>query len=292
MRLNWRFFITLAVVCFALWCSRANSDESARFVIENKTQTAFVVENKIPSSDSRPATLDDLRKLLGTDDIPADAAPTPHTEISRVLALMPRPEIAFVEYGCGGSAPWCIAAVEKWRCKAIGIEIDPARASAARERVREAGLGNLITIITGDATTTDVNADVGVAYLYADVLQKLKPRIEKLSAFASYMHKPPVPATRNGDSWIWTRPVQQTAAVAVWGGYQYAAPQCDDPNCGMCASIRAQLAAKPTTTKQVAQPATLRGHWEVEDRAVCTFNSRGRKTGCTIQKVNVWVEDK
>ena len=168
----------------------------------------------------------------------ADAAPTPQSEIDRVLALLPKPSVGFVDYGCGDGR-WCIAAAKRWGCRATGVEIDPARAAVAKERVRSSGLGHLVTIIEGDAITTDVQADVGVAYLYADVLEKLKPRIEKLQAFASYMHQPPgLPVTRNGDSWLYVRP----QPAAAWGNQIYTRPLCNSPDCAMCNAIRSQLA--------------------------------------------------
>lgn len=252
------------------------------FSVENKCPTAFVVENKIPA-------------------ITANDAPTPYVEITRVFNLLPAPQIAFIEIGCGAFAPWCFAAVEKWGCHAVGIEIDPTLASAARERVKVAGLGHLITIITGDATTTEIQGDAAGMYLYKSTLEKLRPRLEKLSWSVSYLHRPPgLSVVQNGDSWIYTQPVQKAAAVrqptAVWNGLLYTAPECDKQNCGMCAEIRRQLAAqqqppKVESPKLAALPVKL-GHWENRDQTVCTFNSRGRRTGCSVQSIPVWVEDK
>lgn len=174
-----------------------------------------------------------------------EASPTPYSEVVRVIGLLPKPTVGFVDFGCG-DARWCIVAAERWGCRVTGIEIDPVRAAAARERVREAGLSHLIEIIEGDAVTTDVQADVGVGYLYIKTLQQLRPRIEKLRAFASYQHQPPVPSVRNGDSWVYTRPTAATSQstqqrMAVWNGQYYAGPVCNAPNCGMCQSIRSQL---------------------------------------------------
>lgn len=185
----------------------------------------------------------------------AEAAPTPQAEIVRVMALLPTPKVGFVDFGCGADARWCIYAAERWRCKVTGVEIDPARARAAKERVRMAGLDHLITIVEGDAITTDVQADVGVAYLYSDVLEKMKPRIEKLQAFASYLHQPPgLAVTKNGDSWFYVKP--QPIAGAVWGNQVYSRPVCNNPNCGMCNAIRAQLNAAQTTE------APAEGSWQ------------------------------
>lgn len=176
--------------------------------------------------------------------IVAEASPTPYAEVVRVINLLPKPEVGFVDYGCG-DARWLIVAAEKWGCKCTGVEIDPARAAAARERVKAAGLSHLITIVTGDATDVDVTADVGVAYLYGDVLAKLAPKIEKLTAFASYLHRPAgVAVVQNGDTWIYTKPVASAQAqqrTAVWGGQVYAGRVCQDPSCRMCNSIQAQI---------------------------------------------------
>lgn len=173
------------------------------------------------------------------------AAPTPQAEVDRVLALMPKPAVGFVDFGCGDGR-WCIAAAKRWGCRVTGVEIDPARAARARENVHAAGLGKLVTIVEGDAITADVQGDVGVAYLYADVLEKLKPKLEKLTAFASYLHQPPgLAVTQNGDSWFYTKPlpVLPRVASATWNGRTYSAPMCNSPRCAMCNDIRAQLSA-------------------------------------------------
>lgn len=186
--------------------------------------------------------------------VSAESAPTPYSEVVRVLALLPKPEIGFVDFGCGADARWCVAAAERWRCRCIGIEIDPARVSAARNHVMMLGLSDLIMIVEGDAITTNVNADVGVAYLWADVLVKLKPQVEKLKAFASYLHQPPVPSTKNGDTWLYTKPVQVTQKPrAVWNGFLYEHVLCHDPNCPMCngpVGIARQLAMAQTKVSQ------------------------------------------
>lgn len=171
------------------------------------------------------------------------SAPTPGVEVERVIGLLPKPTVAFVDWGCGADARWCVAAVERWGCKAFGVEIDSARAAAARERVRSLGLSQFIEIIEGDATKVSIEADVGVAYLYGETLEQLRPRIEKLRAFASYRHQPPgVPVVKNGASWLYVKgqPVQQSR-VSEWQGQYYSAPVCNDPSCAMCRKIRRDL---------------------------------------------------
>lgn len=183
------------------------------------------------------------REIKETTTTDAAAAPTPYAEVVRVLSLLPTPQIGFVDFGCG-DARWCIAAAERWpNCRITGVELDPSRAAAARERVRAAGLDGHVTIITGDVLTTDVQADVGVAYLYGETLSQLKPRLEKLRAFASYMHRPAgLPATQNGDTWFYTAPVvAQSRPAAVWQGQYYSGPVCNRAGCKMCESLRNQL---------------------------------------------------
>lgn len=205
-----------------------------------------------------------------------EATPTPFAEVVRVLDLLPKPEVAFVDFGCGAEARWCIAAAEKWDCKCIGVEIDPTRAALAKERVAVAGLSDKITIIQGDAITTDVTADVGAVYLYEDTIKQLEPKLRKLKAFASYIHEPKgLGAVKNGQTWIYNQPLPEKK-TAVWNGVQYDHPVCNNPNCGMCASIRAQLAGNAASPK---------GHYEVRKVKMCN----GRF--CWFVDQNVWVPD-
>lgn len=214
------------------------------------------------------------------------AAHTPIAEVTRVVALLPKPEVAFVDYGCGYDARWCVAAAERWpTVKVFGVELDPARARAARTRVRELGLNN-VTIIEGDATTVDVSADVGVVYLYPDVLTRLRPRLERLRAFASYMHQVPgLPTTKNGDTWLYTRQVVQAARPsAVWNGVTYYAPPNGNCNCQMCQSIRGQLAAN--------QHAAAKGYWKAQTQHVSVpiyCNGRICRYENRYVTSNVWV---
>lgn len=247
-------------------------------------QVAFGQPPQAPPDDPRPrAPMSEVVRFA------ADATPTPYNEVVRVIGLLPKPEVGFVDFGCGSEARWCITAAERWGCRVTGIEIDPTRAALAKRRVEEAGLDHLITIIEGDAITTDVQADVGVAYLYSDVLGQLKPRLEKLRAFASYLHQPPgLAAVKNGESWIYTRPTTSAAQVkgAVWNGQVYSHPVCNNPACGMCNAIRAQLNASQSRPPwppeaSIANSMAARGHYET--RVQCN----GRR----CQKVNVWVQD-
>ena len=189
---------------------------------------------------------------------PVEASPTPMGEVNRVLGMLPKPEVAFVDFGCGSDARWCIAAARKWGRPVIGIEINPERAAQARANVNENGLDQQITILEGDATEADVEADVGVAYLYDETLTKLRPRITKMKAFASYMHQVPgLAMSKNGDTYIYTKSVAASPKGAVWNGMVYSGPVCNNPNCSMCNSIRSQL----STTTTTSTAGTGNGYW-------------------------------
>jgi 23S rRNA G2445 N2-methylase RlmL len=165
--------------------------------------------------------------------------------VRRVLALLrPQQHETFIDYGCGDGR-WLIEAARTYGCRAVGVEIDPAQAERARRAVAAAGLGDRIEIIEGDATRVSVRADVGVAYLYPDLLQRLKPALTGLRAFATYMHPVEgVSMRQHGDSWVWTRPapvMAQQPRVAWYGGQAYSGRVCGNPRCSMCAAIARQL---------------------------------------------------
>lgn len=172
-------------------------------------------------------------------------APTPSAEIDRVLRfLAPSQDEVFVDFGCGRDARWLIAASRYCR-RCIGVEIDPQAADEARKTVKALGLSDRIEIIEGDATKIDVQADVGVAYLYPGTLEKLRDKIGNLSRFASYMH--PVAGlemAQDGDSFFWTKTV--LVSDPVWNGSTYSGPVCTSPRCQMCQSIRLQMLSQST----------------------------------------------
>lgn len=213
--------------------------------------------------------------------LPADAQPTPYPEIGRAINLLkPAKDETLVDFGCGTDARVCIAASQYYGCDAVGIEIDPLRAKTARKHVDFNGMNHRVDIIEGDATETQTSADVGFAYLWPETLSRLKPQIEKLDRFVSYMHAVPgLPMTKRGNLYLWekkpqqqvmtsakpqqqatalvrttaerpvaavmARPQQQVMArprpAAVWNGRAYSGPVCNSRGCVMCNSLRGQL---------------------------------------------------
>lgn len=246
------------IIAIALWDSRCRSGE-------RPTPPRGVSYSNPPVPATSPADPPGVAGSHPAQSGRADA-PTPMAEVVRVLSLLPEPQVGYADLGCGDGR-WLFAAAERWpKASVVGVEIDAGRAAATREQVRLAGLSSRITIIEGDATLVEWKADVATAYLYGDVLDRLRPRVDKLRAFASYMHRPAgLPVVQNGNSWIYTRPVQQVAAsrpTAIWNGVAYSGPVCNNPNCGMCLSIRSQLSVSPVETVHATQPTTAAsGKW-------------------------------
>jgi hypothetical protein len=230
--------LLLTIACTATARAETVTDESGYVTFKPEPLSRIETVNNDGYVTFKPEPLSEPSLAIG------EAAHTPMSEVVRVIGLLPKPEIAFVDFGCGYDARWCVAAAERWGCKCVGIEIDSRRASAARERVRNLGLGHLITIVEGDAGEVPVSGDVAVVYLYPSLLATLKPRLERFRAFASYLHQPlGINCTKDGDTWFYRRQVQLVApqSAAVWGGAFYSQPVCTSPNCAMCNSIRRQL---------------------------------------------------
>ena len=73
-----------------------------------------------------------------------------------------------------------IAAAEKYKARAVGIEISPALVVAATEEIKKAGLSDRAKVIQGDVLQTDFSsANVVTIYMDAASNAKLRPQLEK-----------------------------------------------------------------------------------------------------------------
>lgn len=172
----------------------------------------------------------------------AGQSPTPLSEVRRMLALLrPLPHETFIDYGCGDGR-WLIEAARTYGCRAVGVEIEPAQVAKARRAISEAGLSDKAQVIEGDVLAVNVDAQVGVAYLYPDTLTQLQPKLMALDRFATYMHPVDgVTMQQNGDAWVWQRPEPVRQQWAWYDGQAYSGRVCSDPRCRMCAEIARQL---------------------------------------------------
>jgi predicted RNA methylase len=73
-----------------------------------------------------------------------------------------------------------IAAAEKYKAKAVGIEISPKLVASATAEIERAGLSSDARVIQGDVLQTDfTGADVVTMYLETKLNAELRPRLEK-----------------------------------------------------------------------------------------------------------------
>jgi ubiquinone/menaquinone biosynthesis C-methylase UbiE len=73
-----------------------------------------------------------------------------------------------------------ITAVQRYRAKAVGIEISDALVDTSNDRIRRSGLQDLARVIHGDFMQVDLSpADVVTIYLATDSNGILRPNLEK-----------------------------------------------------------------------------------------------------------------
>jgi hypothetical protein len=84
------------------------------------------------------------------------------------------------DLGCGDGRV-VVTAARKFRCRAIGFEIDPQRVAESQENVRKNGLAHLVRIEERDMFDVDLSeADVVTLYLLPNLNVRLIPQITKM----------------------------------------------------------------------------------------------------------------
>jgi protein-L-isoaspartate O-methyltransferase len=131
--------------------------------------------------------------------------PTPPEVVNEMVDnLLLRPSDTLMDLGCGDGRI-LIAAVRNSGCRAVGIELDPLKAAEARTRVEAAGLSSRIKVVTGDALAFDpraYGATVLTAFLYPELLEKLKPKFSQVDRFATPYHQVPgLAMVKFGEVW-------------------------------------------------------------------------------------------
>jgi SAM-dependent methyltransferase len=83
------------------------------------------------------------------------------------------------DLGCGDGRI-LIAAAQRYKVKAVGIEISEHLARTAAERVKKAGLQDEVKVVRGDFMHTDLSgADVVTLYLATTANESLRPNLER-----------------------------------------------------------------------------------------------------------------
>lgn len=110
----------------------------------------------------------------------APYVPSPQEIIDRMLEVARTTQgDTVIDVGCGDGRI-LITAVQKFRAKAIGIEIDPRIASQASDTILKLGLQNKARVLRADVFDADLSAaDVVTLYLTTSFNEKLRPKFEK-----------------------------------------------------------------------------------------------------------------
>ncbi|MBV9762280.1 MAG: class I SAM-dependent methyltransferase [Acidobacteriaceae bacterium] len=105
---------------------------------------------------------------------------SPQRAVDRMLEIAKlKPGETLYDLGCG-EGQILIAAAERYKVKAVGIEISRDLADTAAEKVRKAKLQSQVTIVHGDFMQTDLSkADVVTLYLAPLANESLRPNLER-----------------------------------------------------------------------------------------------------------------
>ena len=110
----------------------------------------------------------------------APYVPSPQEIIDRMLEVAQiRQGDTVFDVGCGDGRI-LVTAVQKFKARAIGIEIDPKIASQATDTIVRLGLQNKARVVRADVFDADLSpADVVTLYLTTSFNEKLRPKFEK-----------------------------------------------------------------------------------------------------------------
>ncbi len=104
--------------------------------------------------------------------------PTPPAVVDAMLKLahLTKDDVVY-DLGCGDGRI-VVTAARVYGARGVGIDIDPQRIREARENVRKAGVGDLVTIVEGDLFTSPLSeASVVTLYLLPSLNEKLIPKL-------------------------------------------------------------------------------------------------------------------
>jgi len=108
---------------------------------------------------------------------------TPQDAVDKMLemARVTKDDVVY-DLGCG-DARFLVTAAKKYGCRGVGYEIQPHVAALARQKVAEAGLGDLVEIREGDIFDRSVDlrpATVLTLFLLPELNVKLIPKIQTM----------------------------------------------------------------------------------------------------------------
>ena len=107
--------------------------------------------------------------------------PTPMAAVDRMIAMADlKPGELVYDLGCGDGRI-VVAAAQRHRVRAVGVDINPERVEESLDRVRAAAVGDLVEIRNDDIFTLDLgDADVVFLYLTPRLNERLMPQLKRL----------------------------------------------------------------------------------------------------------------
>jgi len=105
---------------------------------------------------------------------------SPTRVVDRMLEMASiKPGETLYDLGCGDGRI-LITAVERYKAKAVGVEISPKLVSKATAAIERAGVASQARVMQGDLLEVDLTgADVVTLYLATQLNERLRPRLEK-----------------------------------------------------------------------------------------------------------------
>ena len=117
---------------------------------------------------------------FGNADNLAPYIPSPQVIVDKMLeAAHVKPGETVYDLG-SGDGRIIISAAQKFKAKAVGVELSKDLCRAAEERVKTLGLQNQVKVIHGNLLNIDLSAaDVVTLYLLTSSNDRLKPNLER-----------------------------------------------------------------------------------------------------------------
>lgn len=121
-----------------------------------------------------------------------DFAPTPFEAVIKMVQLAePTESDVLYDLGCGDGRV-LITASTAYRCRSVGIELNPKTARVARDAIGVFKLDNRVRVYEGNVLNYNIpEATVVTMYLYPELMQKVLARLRRGVRVVSYLHEIP-----------------------------------------------------------------------------------------------------
>jgi len=142
-------------------------------ILHNAGALSLLVVSAVSAYAQQP-NVDDFKNKL------APSVFAPERAVDKIIDMANlKPGETLYDLGCGDGRI-LIAAAQRYKIKAVGIEISEHMAKTAVEKVKKAGLQSQVTVIHGNFMKTDLSpANVVTLYLATAANDTLRPNLER-----------------------------------------------------------------------------------------------------------------